>query len=108
MKLPKLLPVLLVLIGLCGVQSALADQFVWGNNASFGNVYLEEFNVTTGTLVQQFLLPNATARNDNGRGVAILGNTVYYTVAGNGNIYVTDATTHADLGVLVNTGFAGI
>jgi hypothetical protein len=98
------------LVTLGSIQSVLADQVVWGNSASFGNVRLEAFDITTGTLVpgQEFLVPNLTARNDNGRGVAVLGNTIYYTTANSGNIYVTDATTHADLGILVNTGFAGI
>ena len=88
-----------------------ADSIIWGNSASGGNVNLEAFNITSSgvvTLAQQFLVPNLTARNDNGRGVALLGNTIYYTTADSGNIYVTDAITHADLGILVNTGFSGI
>jgi hypothetical protein len=109
MKLRTLVAIL-ALIAFGSMQSVLADTVVWGNNARYGNVTLEAFDVTTGTLVpgQQFLLPNLAARNDNGRGVAVLGNTIYYTTADSGNIYVTDATTHADLGILVNTGFPGI
>lgn len=57
---------------------------------------------------QQFLVPNLTARGDNGRGIAVSGDTIYYTTANSGNIYVTNTVTHADLGVLVNTGFGGI
>lgn len=104
----------LIVLGACialvAAQSMLADEFVWGNSASAGNVRLEEFDATTGTLVpgQQFLVPNATAVNDNGRGVALLGNTIYYTTANSGNIYITNSVTHADLGVLVDTGFPGI
>ena len=48
------------------------------------------------------------ARADNGRGVALLGNTIYYTTADSGNIYVTNTVSHADLGILVNTGYPGI
>jgi hypothetical protein len=83
---------------------------IWGNSASSGNVNLEAFDSVTGTLIpgQQFLVPNLTARADNGRGVALLGNTIYYTTAQSGNIYITDRTSHADLGILVNTGFPGI
>ena len=84
---------------------------VWGNNASNGNVTLEAFDTTTGLLVpgQQFLVPNPVAVADNGRGVAVLGNTIYYTTANSGNIYVTnDSLAHPDLGILVNTGFVGI
>lgn len=98
-------------VALLGTTSAYADAIVWGNSASNGNVNLEAFSIAddgTVTLLQQFLVPNLIARNDNGRGVALLGDTIYYTTAGSGNIYVTNATTHADLGVLVSTGFAGI
>lgn len=91
-----------------GVTGAEAGSVIWGNNASGGNVNLEAFDSTTGNVLQQFLVPNLTARSDNGRGVALLGDTIYYTTASSGNIYVTNAVTHADLGILVNTGFAGI
>lgn len=89
---------------------ARSGQLFGGNSASGGNVNLEAFDSTTGLLIpgQQFLVPNLTARGDNGRGVALLGNTIYYTTANSGNIYVTDAVSHADLGILVNTGFRGI
>ena len=83
---------------------------IWGNSASFGNVNLEAFDSTTGLLVpgQQFLVPNLTAQSDNGRGVAVLGNDIYYTTANSGNIYKTNAITHSDLGIIVDTGFRGI
>ncbi len=83
---------------------------IWGNSASGGNVNLEAFDSTTGLLVpgQQFLVPNLTARDDNGRGVAVLGNDIYYTTANSGNIYKTNAITHSDLGIIVDTGFRGI
>ena len=85
------------LLGLGSVSPAHAS-IIWGNSASSGNVNLEAFDSATGLLVpgQQFLVPNLTARTDNGRGIALLGNTIYYTTANSGNIYVTDALTHAD------------
>ena len=99
-----------VLLVVMSVTSAKAGSVVWGNNASGGNVSLEAFDSATGLLVpgQQFLVPNLTARSDNGRGVALLGNDIYYTTADSGNIYKTNSITHADLGVVVNTGFNGI
>jgi hypothetical protein len=83
---------------------------IWGNSASSGNVNLEAFDSTTGLLIpgQQFLVPNLTAQSDNGRGVAVLGNDIYYTTASSGNIYKTNAITHSDLGIIVDTGFKGI
>jgi PEP-CTERM motif-containing protein len=104
------LVVMAALLGLGSVSAPAHASIIWGNSASSGNVNLEAFDSATGLLVpgQQFLVPNLTARDDNGRGVALLGNTIYYTTASSGNIYVTDAITHADGGILVNTGFPGI
>jgi len=99
----------MALIAAASMQTMLAgDTIIWGNNARFGNVDLVAFDVTNNTLVTQFLLPNAGARADNGRGVALLGNTIYYTTANSGNIYITNTLTHSDDGILVNTGFTGI
>jgi hypothetical protein len=103
---------LLVLAGavlvLVGMSIPAQATTIWGNNASTGHVNLEAFDSASGLLLQQFLVPNLTAQNDNGRGVAVLGHTIYYTTANSGNIYVTNDSTHPDLGVLVNTGFNGI
>jgi len=111
MRQTKLIALALAAAGylFAGAESANAS-IIWGSSASSGNVNLEAFDTSTGLLVpgQQFLVPNLTARADNGRGVALLGNTIYYTTADSGNIYITNTTSHADLGILVDTGFAGI
>jgi len=89
-----------VVLALVPVASVWADTLIWGNNATNGNVTLEEFDATTGAVVQQFLAPNLTARADNGRGIAAAADgTIYYTTADSGNVYKTNGTTHADLGV---------
>lgn len=98
---------------LMGYGSAHAGTIVWGNNASSipgggGNVTIEAFDASTGAVVQQFLVPNLTARAADGRGIAVLGHTIYYSTSSSGNIYVTNDSTHADLGVLVSTGLQGI
>ncbi len=94
--------------GLLVISTNTQASIIWGTSASFGNVNIEAFDTDTSTLIDQFLVPNLTARNDNGRGIALLGSTIYYTTANSGNIYVTDTSTHADGGILVNTGFNGI
>src|SRR5437764_229986 len=83
-------------------------QIIWGNNASFGNVTLEAFNLTDGTLVDQFLAPNPTARAGNGRGIVVVGTRIYYSTADSGNVYVTDVNTHADLGIAFTAPVSGI
>jgi hypothetical protein len=107
-KVLVLVVLTMALFGLGSLCAPAGASVIWGNNASSGNVNLEAFDSDTGTLVQQFLVPNLTARSDNGRGVALLGSTIYYTTANSGNIYITNTTTHADQGILVNTGFPGI
>jgi hypothetical protein len=85
-----------------------ADDFVWGINASFSGPHINEIDVTTGTVVADFVAPNPIAASGNGRGIAVAGNTVYYSLAGSGDIFVTNSVTHADGGVLFNTGLGGV
>src|SRR5437868_4247106 len=90
---------MLTVITLIPVTAVWADTLIWGNNASFGNVTLEEFNATTGAVVQQFLAPNPIAVADNGRGIAAASDgTIYYTTANSNNVYKTNQA-HADLGI---------
>ena len=91
-----------------GGAHAQASTIVWGNNATFGNVTLEAFDMDTGALVDQFIVPNAQAAGDNGRGIAVVGTTIYYSTATLESVFVTDSNTHADLGIAFNTGLPGI
>jgi len=52
------------------------------------------FNPTTGAQ-----LATLTQDKGNGRGIVVVGDTVYYTVANSGNVYKRSASTNADLGV---------
>jgi len=69
---------------------------LWGNNASYSDV-VEQFDPTTGAVLNQFSLPSLDG-SGNGRGVVIVGNTGYYTQAGSGKIGEFNATTGAYLG----------
>ncbi len=78
-----------------GVSSAAkADPIpvIWGNQAGPGN--LISWDKTTGATLNNF-----TPGYGNGRGIVQVGNILYTTVAGSNNIYKTDATTGAPLGV---------
>ncbi len=72
---------------------------LWGNNAGFGADIIEAFDPATGALVHKF-----TGVAGNGRGVVVVGNTVYYTVVGDGVIHEMDATSGALLPGTINTG----
>ena len=52
------------------------------------------YDTTTGVLTNPL-----TQSIGNGRGVVVVGNIVYYTVADNGNVYRRDKNTNADLGI---------
>ena len=64
---------------------------IWGNSA--GSNEIAAFDTTTGALVLDY-----SPRRGNGRGIVTVGNTVYYTVVGDGNIYKFNASTGAHLG----------
>jgi hypothetical protein len=84
-------------------QGAAAQaNILWTNSA--GSNAITAVDKATGTLIKQF-----NPGKGNGRGIVVVGNTVYYTVAGNGNVYKLDATTGADLGVaFVVAGASGL
>jgi hypothetical protein len=89
------------------VPTARADEIVWGINASTTNPHINEIDVTTDTLLANFVAPNKDAVNADGRGIAVNGTTgvVYYgfanvlAIPSDGNIYETNAAGQ-DLGVL--------
>jgi len=82
---------------------------IFGNSATFGPDLVHEFNISggSGTLVQNF-----NVSTGNGRGVVVVGNTIYSTESGpSGNpfggsnkIYMTDRTTGLSLGSITVSG----
>src|SRR5438045_3137527 len=82
------------IIGMTSLNAA-TTQIIYGNNASFGGDYVEKFATSDGSKLQEFH-PSA----GNGRGVVVVGNTVYSTVVNDSKIYKTDATTGLPLGFI--------
>ena len=80
-----------------------AGTVVWGNNAGSGADVLESFDISTGAILDTI----TTVHQGNGRGIAVVGNTIYYSTANDGHIWKVSASTHADLGTFVDTGFGG-
>lgn len=64
---------------------------VWENSAGSD---MASFDKSTGASVTTL-----TQDKGNGRGIVVVGNTVFYTVAGSGNVFKRDAVTNADQGV---------
>lgn len=76
-----------------GAQAAPVNT-IWVNNASFGSPIIQQYDLTTGALLQQF-----TGNGDNGRGIVQVGNIDYYTTATSNNIYAYNFATNTNLGV---------
>jgi|GEM_PF-927262 len=74
-----------------GVNAA-PIPIIWGNQAGPGN--LVQWDKTTGATLNNFAEPYG-----NGRGIVQVGNILYTTVAGSNNVYKTNATTGAQLGI---------
>lgn len=79
---------------LAPATGASAQKILWGNNAQSSlPATIESFDKTTGVRTNQF-----AGAPGNGRGVVVVGNTVYYTVVNDNNIYMMNATTGAAMG----------
>lgn len=77
-----------LLSGLAGTASA---ALIWENSAGSD---MGSFNSTTGAQVNTL-----TQDKGNGRGIVVVNDTVYYTVANSGNVYKRSASTNVDGGV---------
>jgi len=89
---------LFTVLALAGLAStpAVADNFLYGNNASFGAPYIFQIDKTTGAVTHTY----TGLSGNNGRGVVVVGNTMYYTAANNNSIYSYNLTTDTDNGSL--------
>jgi hypothetical protein len=87
---------------------SMAGTTVWGINASFGNPHIQAYDLTTGVALADFTAPHKDANRGraNGRGIAVVGNIIYYTLADTPNVYKTDVVTHADLGIAFKTSLS--
>jgi outer membrane protein assembly factor BamB len=99
-KLKWAVSAMAVTLGIAFSSSASA-VVLWGNSASFSGVDVEAFNSADGTLLKQFNQIGGVTGN--GRGVVVVGNTVYYTRTSDPHIYKADATTGAALGSILTS-----
>ncbi len=84
---------------LASAAALQAGTTVWAMNASLGNPHIQAYDLADGHLIVDFPAPNNDALRGraNGRGIAVVGDTIYYSLADSPNVYKTDAT-HRDLG----------
>jgi hypothetical protein len=77
-------------------SSALADNFIYGDNASGGSPYAFQIDKTTGAVTNTY----SGLSGDNGRGVVVVGTTMYYTSATTNAVYSYNLATKTDNGPL--------
>ena len=85
--------------------AAAQVQYIYGNSASSpSNQWIYQIDANTGAVVK-----SCQFNKGNGRGVVVVGTTVYYTVADLNTVYKADWTTCADQGVAFSVpGVTGI
>ncbi|HWZ01322.1 MAG TPA: PEP-CTERM sorting domain-containing protein [Edaphobacter sp.] len=86
-------------------SSALADNFIYANNASFGAPYVFQIDKTTGAVTNSY----TNLQGNNGRGSVVVGTTLYYTDAGDNHVYAYNLSTKTQLGsVFTVTGSSAL
>ena len=86
----------MLLCSVVGQAAGAQSNLLWTNSAQGGGpAHIQAFDKTTGALVRSF-----SGAPGNGRGIVVVGNTVYYTMTDENLIHKMDATTGADLGVI--------
>jgi len=86
-------------MGLFAGAAAAQVQYIYGNSASGGAGRMYQIDLATGAVVK-----SCPQTKGNGRGIVIVGNTAYYTVADSSNVYKMDWLTCADQGVAFTVG----
>ena len=71
------------------------DEFIYANNAGFGNDNVIQIDVTTGGNITNTYV----VTQGNGRGVVQVGNILYTTIANDGNVLAFNLSTNTSLGV---------
>jgi len=72
-----------------GSLSTARAAFIYGDSASSGNNPIHIIDSATGVEAQRWI----GQPNGNGRGVVVVGDTIYYTVVGDPNIYLMNLNT---------------
>lgn len=81
---------------------AKADTVIYGMNYGGGGVQIYDAN----TGASMGVIDTTEMQSGNGRGVVVVGNTMYYTLANSGTVYAYDLSTNTDLGMQFNVAGA--
>ena len=88
---------------LCVASLSLFQPAVWAGTLYAdnygGTAHIDLIDSTTGIVTSQF-----DAAPGNGRGVVVVGNTLYYTVASSGSVFSYDLASHTNTGTAFTVG----
>jgi hypothetical protein len=96
--------------GLLLISAARADTMIWSNGDDAGAMpgpVIQEFDAVTGALVKSFPDPAATSPSQIGRGIAVVGSSIYYSLGGSDTVYLTN-TSGANLGSAFTVTVPGV
>jgi hypothetical protein len=83
--------------------SAWAGPIIYANNA--GSPHIDVIDAATGAVTSEFTINGGAG---NGRGVVVVGNTLYYTLASSGNVFTHNLTTNAEAVAFAVAGASGL
>jgi hypothetical protein len=92
----------LTLVG-ASVTAAQAAPIIYANNA--GTPHIDIIDAATMGVTSEFLLNGGSG---NGRGVVVVGNTLYFTLANSGNVFSHNLTTNAEAVAFNVAGSSGL
>jgi hypothetical protein len=83
--------------------AALAGPIIYANNA--GAPRIDVIDAATGAVTTSFAINGGSG---NGRGVVVVGNTLYFTLANSGNVFTHDLITNAEAVAFNVAGSSGL
>ena len=91
------------LVGFCcllalGSLPSFADTTLYANNASGASPYIYQIDLNTTADTATVTNTYTNLSGTNGRGVVVVGNTMYYTTSYSGNVFSYNLTTNTDNG----------
>jgi DNA-binding beta-propeller fold protein YncE len=93
----------IAILGLAGFASAWAGPIIYANNA--GAPRIDILDAATGLVTSSFTINGGAG---NGRGVVVVGNTLYFTLASSGNVYTHDLITNVEAVAFSVAGASGL
>ena len=94
---------MLILLGYVSAATTWAGPIIYANNA--GEPHIDVIDGATMTVTSDFLINGGSG---NGRGVVVVGDTLYYTLANSGTVFAHNLVTNAESTAFTVAGASGL